>query len=250
MKTLKSTSFLLILFLACIHVFPQYGNVNGRQSNANFEANLAANNMMRGRDLFQDVLKKGENSELNIEDIEGNAFFNEIFAKGILLYRDSLNLGEFLMRYNAFTDEMEVSNTAGNNILSKVDEISILLENEKYVVLNYEADTNTIKKGFFIEKNSGSHNRLFLKKSKTIKQGTEAKTSFHKSSPPSFVDHEDYFLKFGNNAPVEVKLKKNKILNAFPDKYDILKKYVSKENLKLETEQELILLSKYYNTLD
>ncbi|WP_437371827.1 hypothetical protein [Maribacter litoralis] len=250
MKTFKTTLTLLIFFLTSSYVLPQYGNVNGRQSNANFEANLAVNSQMRGRDIFQDVLQRSNKSELTLSDIEGEPYFKEQFSNGILFYKDSLNLGEFLIRYNAFTDEMESSNDSGNTVINKVDEISILLDNEKYVILNFLDDNNIIKKGFFIEKYRGENNGLFLKKYMTIKDGKEAKTSFHKSTPPSFVDHEKYYLKFSDNAPIEIKLKKNKVLNAFPDKKDLLEKFVAEKKLQLETEEDLIELSKFYNTLD
>jgi hypothetical protein len=250
MKTFQTTLTLFIFLLTSSYVLPQYGNVNGRQSNANFEANLAVNNQMRGRDIFQDVLQRSDKSELALTDIEGEPYFKEQFSNGILFYKDSLNLGEFLIRYNAYTDEIESSNDSGNTVINKVDEISILLDNEKYVILNFLNDNNIIKKGFFIEKYRGGNNGLFLKKYKTIKDGKEAKTSFHKSTPPSFVDHEKYYLKFSDNAPIEIKLKKNKVLNAFPDKKDLLEKYVAEKKLQLETEEDLIELSIFYNTLD
>lgn len=250
---MKKLSVILSVFINLFvgfSVFSQYGNVNGRQSNANFEANLAANNMMRGRDLFQDVLKQGKNNVLKIEDIQGEPYFEKTFVNGNLIYKDSVNMGQFLMRYNAFQDEMEVSNKSVINNINKIDDISVTLKNDKYVILNYQEDDNTIKKGFFIEKKNDNNASLYLRKYITIKPAKEAKTSFHTPSPASFIEHEDYFLKFSENAPIEVKLKKNKVLNSFPDNINLLKKYVSKENLSLDNEKDLIKLIEYFNTLD
>ncbi|MDC6387225.1 hypothetical protein PP182_00915 [Maribacter sp. PR1] len=250
MKTFQLLSVFFSLLFTSLTAFSQYGNVNGRQSNANFEANLAANNMMRSRDIFQEVLKKGMNNELKVEEIEGEPYFDEMFVNGELSFKDSLDLGQFLMRYNAYADEMEVSNPKGNNFINKVDGIAVILKNEKYVVLNYKSDDQTIKKGFFIEKSDGNKVNLYLRKYVTLKPAKEAKTSFHTATPASFNKHEAYFLKFGNDAPIEIKLKKSKILNSFPDKYDTLKKYVSTEKLNLEKEEDLIKLVQYYDSLN
>ncbi|MEP2058410.1 MAG: hypothetical protein ABJJ05_11425 [Maribacter litoralis] len=233
-----------------IFVFPQYGNVNGRRTNANFEAQLVGNNLMRSRDLLQDVLKQNRNIPIALSDIKGHPYTQEMFVNGNLFYKDSLKLGQFLMRYNAFADEMEVSNHSSINVIGKIDDLSIDLVNEKYVVLNYVDDHSVIKKGFFIEKSAGTKCSLFLKKFKSIKLGKEAKTSFHKSTKPVFIEHKAYYLKFGQNLPVEVKLKKNKIVKIFPEKANIIKKYIIGNDLDLDSESDLILLINFYNTLE
>lgn len=252
MRKQKIIPIILLALFSTISCFAQSAspNVNRRGANFNFEANLVGNNMMRSRDVLQEVINQGKNNEITVADVEGEPYFQEMFSNGDLMYKDSLNLGKYLMRYNAFADEMEVKNAQSTNVINKADYIRVILNGEKYVPLNYKEDKGSIKKGFFIEKAKGLHGSLFLKKYKTVKQGQEAKTSFHKSIPPMFVDHEAYFLKFGENHPLKVKLKKNKIFNAFPDKTDVLKKFAAQQNLNLETESGLISLVEHYNGLN
>jgi hypothetical protein len=247
MRKLKITSIILFGLFSTISCFAQ---VNGRQGNANFEGNLVANNIMRGRNILQEVMSQGEKNELTIADVEGEPYFQKFFSIGDLMYKDSLNLGKYLMRYNAYTDEIEVKNEQTTNVINKADYIRVILNNKNYVTLNYAKNNGSIEKGFFIEKVKGTHGSLFLKRHKTVRQGQEAKTSFHKNTPPTFIDHEAYFLKFADNQPLKIKLKKTKILNAFPDKTDALKKYVKQEALNLETEAGLISLVEHYNGLN
>ncbi|MDV7140277.1 hypothetical protein R3X28_15405 [Maribacter sp. TH_r10] len=248
-KLKKIIPVCLIALLTSATNFAQYGNVNGRQSNANFEANLAANNVLRGRDLLQDVLKQKNNNELSLSEIEGNPYLNENFLKGRLMYKDSIELGEYLMRYHSFADEFEISNAEGPGFLNKADYLRVNLAGDSYRPLNYIDENGEIKKGFFIIKSEGPKASLFLRKYKKVKPAQEAKTSFHKATPAKFLAYENYFLKFGNEAPFEIKLKKGKFIKLFPENQDRLKKYIKTNNLNLEEEKDAITLIDYYNSL-
>ncbi len=247
-QKIKSTIILLALF-NILYSNAQYGNVNRRQPNANFEANLAVNNILRSRNVLQEVINQGKNSKIAINKIEGEPYFKKTFANGNIMYKDSLSLGTYLMRYNAFTDEIEVKNGTTTNVINKADYIRITLDGKKYVLLNFETNKSTNQQGFFIEKLKDSFASLYLRQYKTIKQGQEAKTSFHENTPSRFIDHEMYFLKFGNNLPLPVKLRKKIILKSFPNKNKELKEYVSEKKLNIETENDLISLITYYNSL-
>ncbi|RIV31577.1 hypothetical protein D2V08_14125 [Flagellimonas lutimaris] len=249
MRIKKNIVLVYFLMLMGGFVFPQYGNVNGRRPNANFEANLSVNNILRGRDVLQDVLKKKNNVNITLAEIEGEPYIDKKFLPGNIYYKDSLDLGQFLMRYNAYLGEMEVSNPNGSRYINKMDGISIVLNNEKYMVLDYGVDGMIVEQDFFIEKFKGSKSGLYVKYSKILRQGKEAKTSFHTAVPPKFISNESYYLKFGSMNPVKVKLRKNNILRIFPNRTKSLKKYIAEKNLKMNTLDDLVVLLKYYETL-
>lgn len=105
--------------LTGIFAFPQYGNFNGRKSNTNFEANLSINNILRSRNVLQDVIDR--KNYINIlTEVIGEPYFENFFLEGNIYYKDSLDLGRFLMRYNAYLDEMEVSNPDGSKFIKKI----------------------------------------------------------------------------------------------------------------------------------
>ncbi|MFX0555335.1 hypothetical protein ACOCEA_00965 [Maribacter sp. CXY002] len=249
MNLKKIFSFTTILLITIFSGFSQYGNVNGRQANANFEASLATNSILRGRNILQDVINKGKDNKLSINEIEGEPYFDMNYSKGTLMYKDSLKLGEYLMRYNAYADEIEISNSDGNGVINKADYVRVILNSEKYRPVNYLDNSGEVKKGYFIILTEGSKASFFLRKNKTIKQAQEAKTSFHKAIPAKFIEHTDYFIKIGNNPPQEIKLKKNKLIKVFPDNNFILKKYAETNNLNLETEEDIKVLVDHYNSL-
>ena len=79
------------------------------------------------------------------------------------------------MRYNAYLGEMEVSNPYGSRYINKMAGISIVLNNEKYMVLDYGVDDMIVEQDFLIEKFKGSKSGLYVKYSKILRQGKEAK---------------------------------------------------------------------------
>lgn len=223
---------------------------NNRISAFNLEGNLAANNIMRSRDVLQEVINQGKSNEIRIDEIEGEPYLDKKYTMASLMYKDSAEIGEYLMRYNAYADEMEISNPDGLGYLNKADFIKVHLNEDIYIPLNYYANKGEIKKGFFIEKLVDKKCSLYLRKYKTVKEGMQAKTSFHKATPAQFIDHESYFLKFGNKAPVAIKLKKNQILKSFSHHVDELKAYVNNEDMTLDSEKQLMQLITYYNAID
>ena len=227
--------------------FPQ--STQARSSGLNFESNNAANKIMRSRDILQEIIKKGQETNIRIEEIEGEPYFDTRFTTGTLMYKDSISLGEFQMRYHAYADEMEISNPDGKGFLNKADYLRVKLRDETYRPLNFYNDKGTIVKGFFVEKTLGDKASLYLRKFMTVKDGEEAKTSFHKDVPPKFIEHQEYYLKLSGNPPQEIKLKKSRVLKSFPEHIESLKKYVSQQNLNLGTEQGIVNLVNYYNSL-
>lgn len=245
----KYQLLILSLFITATSIAQFPAGPQERSSSFNFEANLAANNILRGRDVLKEVLNSKSINEIELSEVEGEQYFEKAFVKTNLIYKDSTVIGSYLMRYNAFADEIEISDSKGINILSKADYLSLTLNQDKYRPINYTNKDGAIQKGFFIEKVNGPSCSLFLRKYKTIKEGKEAKTSFHKESKPSFVDYETYYLKFENKSPFEIKLKKNKIIKAFPSRQDELKRYIQDQKLNIETEKGLIALVQYYNNM-
>jgi hypothetical protein len=205
---------------------------------------------MRSRNVLEEIIRERKNNEVSMADINGEPYFEETFAKATLMYKDSIKIGEPLIRYHAFADEMEISNSESIGILQKADYLRVHLDDDVYRPLNYIAGDGDIRKGYFIEEMAGEKASLFLRKYKTLKQGKEAQTSFHQATPPEFISHEDYYLKFGNNSPEKVKLTRKSILKSFPKHTDKLKKFYKNENVDINTEAGLKRLIAHYNSLD
>ncbi len=236
-------------FLYCTILFSQNPSpaTPARLSSFSFEGNLAANSMMRGRDILQEVLNIG-NKNLTLEDIKGNPYLVEKFEIGILKYTDSTEIGKLPMRYNAYNDEIEVDYQDGAKLLSKFIPISVIVNDKEFRILDY-MDNSSTKKGFFIEKLRNTNCSLYVRYEKTLKLPEEAKTSFHKSESPKFIEKKHYYIQFVNQTPIRLKLKKSKILQHFKLHQKKLKEFCSEKKLDLKNENDLIILINYYNSL-
>jgi hypothetical protein len=199
---------------------------------------------------LESFFNKENFKDLNYAYIEGSAYTNEDYQKALLIYKGK-KFGEFPVKYNAFLDQMETPNEKGGiGALLKTNELSVKLNDEHYQVLNFKDRSGDVEQAYFIEKVIGDDCSLFQRKYKTLKEGEEAKTSFHQGSPTKFIDHSAYYIKFGDNTLQKVKLKKSKVLGVFPNHIDKLKVFAKERKLDVSSENGLKQLVIYYNTLD
>lgn len=200
---------------------------------------------------FEAVFSKEHFKDINYSYIEGSAYINKNYIPAQVIYKNEKKLGEYQVRYNAFLDQMETPNEKGGvAALRKVDYLSIKLINDTWRLLNYKGNSGTVEQSYFIEKIASNNCGLYLRKFKTLKDGEEAKTSFHQGSATKFVDHSEYYLKLGQDPLKKVKLRKNKVLGSFPTHADKLKDFAKNKKLDLSTESGLVQLVHYYNTLE
>ena len=146
-------------------------------------------------DLRNKTAKLGVERKLSLEDIQGSVYLDEDFKKGIIYYRYT-PYGEYLLRYDAFNDEVELKRTAGPEIeaLHKNEAISCEIQREVYRYLSYKDKGGEVQKGYLIELFAGKHYTLYIKRAKKFKEGKPAKTSLQNPFPPRFVDDESYYL--------------------------------------------------------
>ncbi len=186
--------------------------------------------------------------EIDYSQIEGSPYLNDSYQWGVLMYGRNKKFGKYKIRYNAHVDRMETLNADGTiGVVSKDDSLNIVINNKTYLTLDYLEKNDKINKGYFTEKTAGPSCSLFLREYKTIKEGKEASTGYHKNKPSKFIDHKKYYLRFSSKILQPIKLKKKAILNSFPKHYDLLNKYVSEKKLTVDSENGLIALVDYYN---
>ncbi|MGB5665654.1 MAG: hypothetical protein WBM53_02310 [Maribacter sp.] len=188
--------------------------------------------------------------EIDYSKIEGSPYSNDSYQWGVLMHGRNKKIGKYKIRYNAHIDRMETLNADGTiGVISKADSLNIVINNTTYLTLDYLEKNDKIHKGYFTEKTTGPSCSLFLREYKTIKEGKEASTGYHKNKPSKFIDHKKYYLRFSSKILQPIKLKKKAILNSFPKHYDLLNKYVSEKKLAVDSENGLIALVDYYNDI-
>ncbi|MFC2148175.1 hypothetical protein ACFLR9_06345 [Bacteroidota bacterium] len=190
------------------------------------------------------------NQNLDLSGIEGSVYYNEKFIAGNVYYLDKV-YGNYPMRYNAFSDEVEIQRTGSNKMESVYKSMSLScdIDNEKYVYTKYFNQKGVIQEGYLIRLNPKQKYTLYQKKSKIFKEGKKAATSMHPSYPPKFEDKHDYFLAKENEFPAHFKYSKKELTELFgQEKAAGIKDFVKEHKIKSTNKEDLIKLIEYLNT--
>ena len=177
--------------------------------------------------------------------VEGSPYLNEDFTVGTV-YIENEQPYQAQMRYNAYQDEIQVKSTKGISSLFKRAYVWALIGGEMFKIEEYETRGQTTK-GYFIELNEGQA-RLLKRIVHEFKEAEEATSSYSKGKPPRFDQEITYYLSIKGAPAKEVKLRKKDILAYLANNGDT-ENYAKKNKLKLKTEEEVIRLLGYYNSL-
>ncbi len=190
------------------------------------------------------------NQSLDLSSIEGSPYYNEEFIPGNIYYVNKI-YGNYPMRYNAFSDEVEIQRTGSNTMESVYKSMSLScdIDGEKFIYAKYINQKGIMQEGYLNSLNSSQKYVLYEKKSKIYKEGKKAATSMHPSYPPKFEDKHEYFLSADNELPVYFKPSKKELTELFgQDKASDIKAYVKQNKIKLTQKDDLLKLIEYLNS--
>ena len=175
-------------------------------------------------------------------NVIGSPYFIETFNYGSVLVEGSESY-KALMRYNAYTDEIEMKNSDNTiTALMKRDYIKARFNNETYGIYAYD-DGKSEKQGYFLVKSEVGDFVLLQRRKKMLREGKQATSSYSSDTPPSFDDLEKFYLKVGEEVAQPIRLKKKDILNALPSAMKSkAETYVKENKTKLKTEMEVVNL--------
>lgn len=194
------------------------------------------------QDLRNKTAKLGSGQTLSLDDIEGTVYLDESFKKGYIHYRYK-PYGEYLLRYDAFNDEVELKRGEGNIVeaLHKNEAISCRIQEEKFNYLSYKVFSKETKKGYLITLFEGKKYTLYIRNAKIFKEGKPAKTSLQNSFPPRFLDEQAYFVSVGSGMPYQIKTSRKELLKLVEaDVKGQLQTFLKEKNLHLKERDHLI----------
>lgn len=200
-------------------------------------------------DLFRQMRVKDSRASQK-GAIKGSPYFEEEFVKGQLFYNGKPQDQTVFLRYNAFSDEIEMTPNQyqykTDQAIIKSSDISCFIGIDKFVYLPYEDKTSeVVKMGYLIEKHKGKKYNLYFNKSKVYMEATYARTGLERSFPARFVDDETYYYNVNGDTPKELKLYKSNIKEAFEDKARINNFLKTHKRSKDNTDQWLVELFMY-----
>lgn len=185
--------------------------------------------------------------DLRSKELVGSIYINENFLPAKL----SNSPDQYLIRYNAYQDEMEVEKNGKSYQLVKNLNYSIDFEgiNKSYQVYNYEEKNETVS-GFFVVLYKGEKLSLLLKEKIKFYEEVKAKTGYDKYIPPTLKRvNDEFYIGYKNSLAKELPNKKKDILNLFGSKANEIKSYMNENKLGFKSEGDLYKIFSYYDTL-
>ena len=205
----------------------------------------------RAQQAFIDLSNRKADSNKKDSNVKGSQFFNNSFVKGSIDYFGREVNEEIFVRYNAFKDEIEMSQSEFNSnevfILIKSKDVIPTIDGIAYNYLAHRLDDSRASIGYLNIVYEGENYVLFSKKRKIFMDGVKARTSFEKDFPPRFIDTEDYLISFNNDTPVTIKLSKKGIIDYFGKE---ISSYMRKNRLKASELISLIQIIEYFESLE
>lgn len=183
--------------------------------------------------------------------VNGSPFVNEIYKKGtITVHNAQGNLEEErLMRFNAFTGEMEYLSPGGKaQTLLKRENIEVELDGFTYQVHPYKVN-GKIYRGYFIPMNQGEKVVLYKKPVKNYRKPAMPEHGYEEARKPEYFDASEYFLSTDGAGMEPVRLSKKGLLSSLDGAEPALKAYISDHRLNLTDPKDALDLINYYNSL-
>lgn len=208
----------------------------------------------RTRDAYTDLkYNVGRTlSDYEYKTIIGNSYYKKEFAIGKIYINNKAISKTFTLRYNAFSDEIEVGTSLKFEALINNLDISCLIGKDIYIYHPYVRkegeDTQT---GYLKTIFKGSDISLLIRETKMFKEGVKAQTTLETSFPAKLIDvKEFYILKASNKNAVLLKQKNKKVLEIIDTQYKSeMNLYLKNNNLNVKNDKDLIAFFKHYNSL-
>ncbi len=197
--------------------------------------------------------KMGIEEKLELEDIDGSIYINEVFVLGAVYFGDE-PAKNLYMRYNAFNDEIEIkeSKSAATKTMAlvKTKDVSCTMGVDKWNYMQFEDKTGSQSQGYLNLIYSAEEYKLYEQKRKLFKEGKQAKTSHATSFPHRFVDETNYYLSVLGATPAYINGKKADVVALFdPKKQNDIKKFLKQKKVSLKDKNGLVNLMAYANSL-
>ena len=189
-------------------------------------------------------------TEGEFANIQGSPYANEVFINGNVYQNDKLVSKNLFLRYNIYSDEVEIKTGDGGNdygALLKNPETFAKIGSEVYIFV--QKDGSSTNGHYFTIVTAGDHFDLYKKTVATFKAPYKGKTSYDTDRPGKFTQSNTYYLVSKAGIFKELPARRSKILKAIGAKEKELGSYIKSNKLDISKEVDLSKLVGYYNTI-
>ena len=214
-------------------------------SNFNFFENIK---------ISTSVLTSADENTIKYEDIEGSPYIDVEFPIGRIYSADFELIKTAFVRYNAYTDNMEISldeNGVDYYLVKKLpDFLYFVINNKTYGAFEYNVNASkTINYFVILSENKKSKSILLKREHVIFKKGKKLESSFLSPTPNRFIRLKDeLFIKIDDQI-IEIPKKIKDVSNLFLGKNKEMETFIKSKKMKTTNEADLLELVNYYNSL-
>jgi len=189
-------------------------------------------------------------SEEIIKNMDGSPYANDNFILGNIFENDKLVKENILLRFNIFSDEIEIKNQSDTEYytaLIKNPDLIIKILNEVYI---YVPLNGSLEKGnYFSVLSTGNKFDLYKKTIITYKPSEKRRTSYETDKPAKFISSDTFYLVSKDNVFYELPKSKSKFYKVFKTKEKEMKGFAKKAKIKIKNEDDIKRLIQYYHSI-
>jgi len=201
--------------------------------------------LIENDDLNTSIVKSFDSRPKNLV---GTSYLDEIYRQAVYTLDDKI----YRMRYDAYADEMEVQINDSPHYVTKVlgATVTFIEASKMYKVCTY-SDKKMKRTGFFVMLAKGSEISLLLKEKIKFYKEVPQNLGFVEYQPPALKKVKDeIFIGFKNNSTMPMPKKKKDILKLFSSKSKQVDNFVKKNKLSFKTQEDLVEIFGFYNSLN
>jgi len=207
-----------------------------------------ANNLIHEIERVQRSRTAEELTEYILNNVEGTPFMNDEFIMGEIYTVDSATIDGAMLRYNVYSDKMEVKHKGMLYELSEEMVKGVVINDKTFSYLPYKyAKRET---SGYLEIIQDGTCKLYCKHGKKFKEAHPQKAMEDGPSPAEFRDLPKIYLimKTSDTKALGIKNKKA-LVQILPEHKSEIHAFIKKNKIKHNDEVDLKKLLAYYNAL-
>jgi len=219
------------------------------QSNFSFSQNSGASNYQGG------ILSYGIITNRQVPSLrtKGSQYYDEAFKLSFIKYFNKRLAKDGYMRYNAFTDEIELADTpyaeSSDISLLKDKDLVPVVYGETFIYIPHRLKDGRAVIGYLIELFKGNRYRLFEKRNKIFMEEKKARTSLENSFPPRYVSEIDLYISVDNQTPIVIPSRKKNFISLFIEDQYLINSFIKDNKLKFNKLESLLEIIKYAESI-
>jgi len=188
------------------------------------------------------------NTTRGIKDanVTGSRFISDFQFGKVIGYEQN-----YLMRYDAYNDQMEVKNTEDKIVIINKKTINEVTFNDgsKYKIFNYTID-GVNKTGYLKVIFAGSKSSILKKSVIKFVPEKKAESSYDSDVPAAYKKGGDIFFIADHNGDIRSFTKKKELLKLYPSKKKALDKFMKSNKVKFSDEASLAKLGRHLDSMN